>query len=84
MSSLPLAHSILVLPLKLQPLVLGLAAVRPTSLLLLLLVPTQAGAQLDINPRRGGESKALGYLDKVQLVHVEYRAEGVRGVGLQV
>lgn len=81
---LPLVHSILVLPLELQPLALGLAAVRPTSLLLLLLVATQARSQLDINPRRGREPKALGYLDKIQLVHVKHGAEGVRGIGLQV
>lgn len=84
MSSFPLARSIIVLPLKLQPLVLGLAAIRPTALLLLLLVPTQARAQLDVNPRRGREAKALGHLDKVELVYVEDGAEGVRGVRLQV
>lgn len=42
------------LPLKLQALaILGLAAVRPAALLLLLLVPTQARAQRDVNPGRG-------------------------------
>lgn len=75
MSSFPLVHSVVVLPLELQPLVLGLTPVRPTSLLLLLLVPTQAGAQLDVDPRRSRESKALGDLDKIQFVNVKHGAE---------
>lgn len=75
MSSFPLVHSVVVLPLKLQPLVLGLAPVRSTSLLLLLLVPTQTRAQLDVDSRWGRESKALGDLDKIQFVHVKHGAE---------
>jgi hypothetical protein len=74
-----------VLALELQTgTVLGLTAVRATSLLLLLLIPAQAGAQLDIDAGWGGEAEALGYLDQVELVHVEHGAEGVGGVGLEV
>jgi hypothetical protein len=39
---------------------------------------------LDIDAGRGGEAEALGYLDQVELVHVEHGAEGVGGVGLEV
>lgn len=62
--------------------VLGLAAVRATSLRFL--IPTQAGAQLDVDAGRGREAEALGDLDQVELVHVEDGAEGVGGVGLKV
>ena len=73
------------LALELQPLpVLGLAAVRPPSLLLLLLVTAQAGTQCDVNARWGRESEALGHLDEVQLVHIEHGAKRVGGVRLQV
>lgn len=72
------------LPLELQPLVLGLAAIRPASLLLLLLITTQASAELDVNAGRSREAKALGDLDEVQLVHIKHRAERMRGVRLQV
>lgn len=76
---------IIVLALELQSLpVLGLAAVCPSSLLLLLLVTAQAGTQLDVNAGRRREAEALGHLDKVQLVDVEHGAERVGGVGLQV
>lgn len=73
------------LALELQSLAVpGLAAVCPSSLLLLLLVTAQAGTQLNVNAGRGGESEALGHLDKVQLVDVEHGAERVGGIGLQV
>lgn len=51
---LGVVYLVIVLPLELQALTtLGLAAVRPATLLLLLLVPAQAGAQGDVDPRRG-------------------------------
>lgn len=72
------------LPLKLQPLLGRLVAVVAPALLLLLLVAAQAGAELDVDARRGREAEALGDLDEVELVHVEDGAEGVGGVGLEV
>lgn len=73
------------LPLELQTsAVLGLTAVCAASLLFLLLITAQAGAQLDINAGWGGETEALGNLDKVELVHVEDSTERVRGVCLEV
>lgn len=76
---------VIVLPLELQAFTpLRLAAVRPAALLLLLLVPAQAGTQRDVNTGWGGESEALGHLDEVQLVHVEDGTEGMRGIGLEV
>lgn len=76
---------VIVLPLELQAFTtLGLAAVRPAALLLLLLVPAQASSQRNVDPGRGRETEALGHFDEVQLVHVEDGAEGVRGVGLEV
>lgn len=72
-------------PLKLQPFpVLRLTPVIPTTLLLLLLVTTKTRAKLDIDARRGRESKALGHLDQVELVDVEDGAERVRGVSLEI
>lgn len=65
------------LSLELQPLVLRLAPVAPSALLLLLLVTTKTGSQLDINARRCGETEPLRNLDKVQLVYIENGAEGV-------
>lgn len=73
------------LPLELQAFtILGLAAVRPAALLLLLLVPAQARSQRNVNPRGGREAKALGHLDEIQLVHVKDGTKGVRGVGLEI
>lgn len=73
------------LPLKLQPsTVLRLAAVRAASLLLLLLVAAETGAQLDVNAGRSSETEALRNLDEVKLVHVEHSAEGVRSVCLEI
>lgn len=73
------------LPLELQSsTVLGLAAVRAATLLLLLLIAAEAGAQLDVNARWGIETEALGNLDEVKLVHVEHSAKGVRGVCLEI
>lgn len=73
------------LPLELQSsTVLGLAAVRAATLLLLLLITAEAGAQLDVNARRGIETEALGNLDEVKLVHVEHSAKRVRGVCLEI
>lgn len=73
------------LPLELQSsTVLGLAAVRAASLLLLLLIAAEAGAQLDVNARWGIETEALGNLDEVKLVHIEHSAKGVRGICLEI
>lgn len=73
------------LPLKLQSsTVLGLAAVSAASLLLLLLVAAETGAQLDVNAGGSIETEALGDLDKIKLVHVEHGAEGVRSICLEI
>lgn len=80
-------HSLflIVLPLELQPLVVPrLAAVSPAPLLLLLLVTAQAGSQRDVDTGRRVESKALGHLDQVQLVHVKDSTQGMRRIGLEV
>ena len=70
------------LPLELRP--LGLAAIRAATLLLLSLITGHAGTQLDINPWRSIETKALGDLHQVQLVHIEHGAKRMRGVRLEV
>ena len=73
------------LPLKLQPLpIIMLTAVRPSTLLLLLLVAAETRAELDVDARGRLEAEALGYLDEVEFVDVEDGAEGVGGVGLEV
>lgn len=73
------------LPLELQSsTVLRLTAVRAASLLLLLLIAAETGAQLDVNARWGIESEALGNLDEVKLVDVEHGAKRVRGVCLEI
>lgn len=76
---------VIVLALEFQALAtLGLATIRPAALLFLLLVPAQTRAQGNVNPRRSRETEALGHLDQIQLVYIEYRPERVRGVGLEV
>lgn len=70
------------LPLELRS--LGLAAVRAATLLLLSLITGHASTQLDINSRRSIETKALGDLHQVQLVHIEHGAKRMRGVRLEV
>lgn len=86
--SLPLLSTGLVvfvaLSLELQSLLLGLAAVCSPAHLLLLLVPAQTRSELDVDPRRSREAKALGHFDQVELVHVKDGTERVGGVGLQV
>lgn len=61
-----------------------LAAIVPPSLLLLFLVSAETGAELDINARRRRESESLGHLDKVQLVDIKDRSEGVGRICLEV
>jgi hypothetical protein len=71
-----------------------LGLVRPPCLLLLLaavrasalgrLVAAHARPERNVNPRRCREAEALGHLDQVQLVHVEYRPQAVRCIRLQV
>jgi hypothetical protein len=51
---------IIMLTLELQALVTGLAAIIPSTLWLLIL---KAGAQCDIDARRGREAEALRHLD---------------------
>lgn len=46
--------------------------------------PLHTRAQVDIHTRRDRESKAFGNLLQVELVDVKYRAQRMRGVGLQV
>lgn len=64
--------------------VLGLTAVCAASLLLLLLVTAQAGTQLNVDARRGIETKALRNLDEIKLVDIKDSTERVRGISLQV
>lgn len=78
------AHSI---PLAISPPLKPLRLMRLTpirSSALLLLVPAHASAQRDVHPRRCRESKGLGHLDQIQLVHVEDASQTVRGVRLEV
>lgn len=80
-------HSLflIVLPLELQPLVVPrLAAVGPASLLILLLVTAQTGTQRDVDTGWRIESKALGHLDQVQLVHVKDSTQGMGSISLEV
>lgn len=65
------------LPLELQSLIMRLAAVAPSTLLLLFLVTAKTGTQLDVNARWCRETETLRNLDKVQLVDIENGAEGV-------
>lgn len=67
---------IFILPLELQPLiVVGLIAVGPSALLLLLFVPAETRAELDVDAWWRRESESLGDLDEIELVHIEHGAE---------
>jgi hypothetical protein len=72
------------LPLEFQSFAVRLAAVIAPPLLLLLFVATQTSSQLDVNAWWGGEAEAFGNLDEIELVYVEYRAKGMRGIRLEV
>jgi len=57
------------------PALSGLTSIRlPRTLLL---VSAHTGAELDVDSRGRREAEALGYLDEIQLVHVEDAAETV-------
>ena len=73
-----------VLPLEFEPVpvVLRLAAIGSASLLLL--VPLHAARQLDVDPGWGGETKAFGEFNQIELMNIEDAAERVRGVGLDI
>lgn len=43
-----------------------------------------ARPELDVDPRRRGKAKRFCHFDKVEFVHVEDGAEGVRGIRLEV
>lgn len=64
------------------PLLWWLTAIRPPSLHLLVLIHTSA--QLNINPRRRRETKALGHLDQIKLADIEYTAQAVRRIRVQI
>jgi hypothetical protein len=72
------------LPLEFQSLAVRLAAVIAPPLLLLLFVATETSSQLDVDAWWGGEAEALGNLDEIELVYVEDRAKGMRGICLKV
>lgn len=61
-----------------------LAAVIAPPLLLLLLVATETSSQLNVDAWWSGEAEALCDLDEIELVNVEDRAKGMRGICLQV
>lgn len=69
--------SLILLP---SAILLRLTTVSATALVALL----HAGAEGDVDARRGGEAEGLGDLDEVEGVDVEDAAQAVRRVGLQV
>lgn len=72
------------LSLEFQSFAVRLAAVAAPPLLLLLFVATETSPQLDVDAWWGGEAEALGNLDEIELVDVEDRAKGMRGIRLKV
>lgn len=58
-----------------------LAAIRPSSFLLLVL---HAGTELNIHPRRGRETKATGELLQVQILNRVDAAKTVASIGVQI
>ena len=50
----------------------------------MLLVPTHAGAEGDVNTRWYCEAKAFGDLGQIQLIDIKNTAQRVRGVGVKV
>lgn len=71
------------LSLEFQSFAVRLAAVAAPPLLLLF-VATETSPQLDVDAWWGGEAEALGNLDEIELVDVEDRAKGMRGIRLKV
>lgn len=64
------------------PLLWWLTAIWPPALYLLVLVHTSA--QLNVNPRRRREAKALGHLDQIQLANIKHTPQAVRRIGVQI
>lgn len=67
-------------PVLLRAALPGLLAIRPPSLRGAL----HARVELDVDPRRGVESKRLGHLIQVELGDVEHGPQAVAGVGVDV